>query len=247
MYPTIDWIGSCNRAKGRRGYRPEAVVIHIIEGSLGACDSWFNTPASKVSAHYGVGRDGTVHQYVGESDTAFHAGRTFRPTWARLRPGVNPNLYTVGIEHEGRGGDSWPDAMYAASASLVRDVCSRWSIEIDRAHIVGHREIYGRKSCPGERVDLDRLVAMARERELAVEGYNFVPFVGTVRARTGLNIRDGAPSTMAARARTVEAGTILPVVGWTSSGTSVNGNRHWYRDADGNWFWAGATERPVPG
>jgi hypothetical protein len=247
MYPTIDWIGSSNKGKGRQGYRPEAVVIHIMEGSLRSCDSWFNTPASKVSAHYGVGRDGTVHQYVGESDTAYHAGRRFQPTWALLKPDVNPNLYTVGIEHEGWGGDPWPEAMYGASASLVRDICSRWAIPIDRSHIVGHREIYGRKSCPGQRVDLDRLVALARERELAADGYNFVPHVGTVRARTRLNVRRGAPTTGATTARTVDPGAVLPVVGWTSSGMSVNGNRHWYRDADGNWFWAGGTERPVPG
>jgi hypothetical protein len=28
---------------------------------------------------------------------------------------------------------------------------------------------------------------------------------------------------------------------------SVNGNPHWYRDEDGNYFWSGATSRPTPG
>jgi hypothetical protein len=28
---------------------------------------------------------------------------------------------------------------------------------------------------------------------------------------------------------------------------SVNGNPHWYRDGDGNYFWSGATSRPTPG
>jgi hypothetical protein len=45
-----------------------------MEGTLAATDSWFLTPESQVSAHYGVARDGRIHQYVGESDTAFHAG-----------------------------------------------------------------------------------------------------------------------------------------------------------------------------
>jgi hypothetical protein len=60
----ITWIGSCNKTPGRGGFRPEAIVIHIMEGTLGGTDDWFNNPASKVSAHYGIGRNGQVHQYV---------------------------------------------------------------------------------------------------------------------------------------------------------------------------------------
>ena len=40
---------------------------------------------------------------------------------------------------------------------------------------------------------------------------------------------------------------LLEYVGWTSNGMSVNGNPHWYRDEAGNYFWAGATTRPIPG
>ena len=36
-------------------------------------------------------------------------------------------------------------------------------------------------------------------------------------------------------------------VGWTSNGPSVNGNAHWYKDADGNYLWAGRTDKPIPG
>jgi hypothetical protein len=28
---------------------------------------------------------------------------------------------------------------------------------------------------------------------------------------------------------------------------TVNGNAHWYKDFNDNYFWAGATERPIPG
>ena len=73
----ITWIGTPNRHKGREGFRPEAVVVHIMEGTLAATDSWFGTTESRVSAHYGVASDGRIHQYVGESDTEFHAGRVW--------------------------------------------------------------------------------------------------------------------------------------------------------------------------
>jgi hypothetical protein len=92
------------------------------------------------------------------------------------------------------------------------------------ARVIGHREIYGKKTCPGRVVE-----------------------TGVTTARTALNIRLGAPTSAADRARTVAAGAPLPFVGWTSSGQSVHGNPHWYRDADDNYFWAGATDRPIRG
>jgi len=243
----ITWIGSCNKALGRRGFRPEAIVIHIMEGTLAGTDEWFNDPVSKVSAHYGIGRGGQVHQYVHEGDTAYHAGRVFGSTWPLRKAGVNPNLYTVGIEHEGGEDSEWPDALYEASAELVAMVGSRWGIPLDRLHVIGHREIYARKTCPGRVVDLDHLVDLAGSLVLSGTAANFVADPGVTTARTTLNIRLGAPTSAAEKVRTMAAGALLPFSGWTSSGQSVHGNAHWYRDADGNYFWAGATDQPVPG
>ncbi|MBL8037399.1 MAG: hypothetical protein JNN16_07870, partial [Nitrospira sp.] len=47
----IQWIGSPNKDKGREGYRPEAIVIHIMEGTLKGTDAWFTNEESGVSAH----------------------------------------------------------------------------------------------------------------------------------------------------------------------------------------------------
>jgi N-acetylmuramoyl-L-alanine amidase len=241
------WVGSPNRTKGRSGFRPGAIVIHIMEGTLAGTDSWFRSPQSKVSAHYGVGKDGSVHQYVAETDAAWHAGRVHGATWQGRRAGVNPNLYTIGIEHEGKGDTEWPDAMYRASAALIRDIAHRWSIPIDRAHIIGHREIYARKTCPGEKVDLDKLITLAREDATQPARYNFVDDPGTVTTRVDLNVRRGAPSTAVPVVRTVQQGLHFPFAGWTSNGESVNGNAHWYRDENGNYLWAGGTDHPIPG
>lgn len=158
---------SPNFSKGRAGYKPEAIVIHVMVGTLPGTDSWFANPASKVSAHYGIGKAGQIHQYVDESNTAWHAGRILNPTWKemmRTSTGgyVNPNSYTLGIEHEGDGKEQWTEAMYQASASLIATLCSRYQIPVDRAHIVGHREIFAGKTCPGTGVDLDRLIKLAK-------------------------------------------------------------------------------------
>jgi hypothetical protein len=48
----IQWMGSPNKDKGREGYKPEAVVIHIMEGTLKGTDAWFRNEESGVSAFH---------------------------------------------------------------------------------------------------------------------------------------------------------------------------------------------------
>jgi hypothetical protein len=112
--------------------------------------------------------------------------------------------------------------------------------------VIGHREIYARKSCPGRWIDLDRYVTRVRGHALDAQTYNLIQQAGTVRARVDLNIRRGAPTTLAPVANTAPRDSVLAYVSWTSNGLSVHGNAHWYRGDDGNFFWAGATDRPVP-
>ena len=151
---------------GRKGYRPEGVVIHIMDGTLIGTDSWFANPSSQVSAHYGIGKNGEVHQYVQENDSAWHAGRVDAPLWKLIKPNVNPNLYTIGIEHEGRPNDVWTDSMKQSSATLIREICQRWQIPVDRNHIVGHFEIFSKKpNCPASNKQiLDELVDLAGQQ-----------------------------------------------------------------------------------
>lgn len=154
---------SPNFWSGRKGYRPEAIVIHIMDGTLTGTDSWFASTSSQVSAHYGIGKGGEVHQYVQEGDAAWHAGRVDKPSWALIKPDVNPNLYTIGLEHEGKPADEWTDAMKQASAALIRDICQRWQIPIDRSHIIGHYQIFSQKpNCPAANKSIiDELIALA--------------------------------------------------------------------------------------
>ncbi len=156
------WVGCAteNFRQGRHGHEPKAIVIHIIVGSLEAADLTFKDARSSVSAHYGVGKTGRIHQYVEEVDTAFHAGIVVRPTWKLIDPQVNPNYYTIGIEHEGQPQDLWPDEQYAASAALVKEIAARWKIPLDRDHVIMHREIRASKTCPGA-ADIDRLLRQA--------------------------------------------------------------------------------------
>lgn len=236
-----------NFRAGRQGLRPKAIVIHIIVGSQSSADDWFNNPASGVSAHYSVSKAGVIHQYVDPDDTAFHAGNVASPTWAGIerRPDgsfLNPNLYTLGIEHEGKPDDDWTDAMYDASSQLVRMLADRYAIPLDSNHVIRHRDIRATKTCPGSKADLSRIIAQAR-----AQGGQSVPGSAIeVTTTVNANLRKGAPSTQAPVLMTIPAGTSLTMTGFVPDGQSVNGNPNWYKDFAGNFLWAGTTNRPNP-
>jgi N-acetylmuramoyl-L-alanine amidase len=139
--------------------KPEAIVIHIAVGSLKAVDAYFTSPASRVSAHYCVGKGGEVHHYVHETDTAFHVGVVDNPTWPLIKPGVNPNYYTIGIEHEGLPDDIWPEIQIITSATLIGEIAERWNIQLNPLHIIMHRQIRSSKTCPGNFITIEKLLS----------------------------------------------------------------------------------------
>ena len=67
----VKWIGSPNHYNGRNGYAVTHITLHIMVGHLAGTDSVFLNPGSQASAHYGIGADGTIHQYVRESDGSY--------------------------------------------------------------------------------------------------------------------------------------------------------------------------------
>jgi hypothetical protein len=250
--PTI-WKGahSGNFRSGRpAGQRPEAIVIHVMDGTLVGTDSWFNDPASKVSAHYGVGRRGQVHQYVKETDTAFHAGTVVRPTWPLYRPNSNPNFYTIGIEHEGRGLDAnpWPEAQLQASLALAADIAARWNIPIDANHVISHRAIRASKpDCPGRGLNLTayiaRLAQHAGAAPPAANGDGARDVQLALRIVHNGNLRP-RPRTDGQPIRLLMAGDSFAATA-SVEGENVGGNGLWYRNGDGHYIWAGVTDRPA--
>lgn len=134
-YGPAHWVAATSRnyTAGRAGGSIQYVVIHTMQGSYGGSISWFQNPSAGASAHYMVrSSDGDITQMVDESDTAWHAGN-----W-------NINQRSIGIEHEGFVADPgrwYTERMYVASARLVRTLCDRYHIPIDRAHIIGHYQV----------------------------------------------------------------------------------------------------------
>ncbi|MFJ8752494.1 N-acetylmuramoyl-L-alanine amidase [Streptomyces sp. NPDC102441] len=137
-YPGAQWSPAAAAnytASSRPSEHPvDRVIIHVAQQTFTETIGIFRNAAGKVSAHYVVrSGDGFVAQCVRERDVAWHAGN-----W-------DYNTRSIGIEHEG-----WVDqpsyfthTMYERSARLTADICDRYGLAKDRAHIIGHHEVPG--------------------------------------------------------------------------------------------------------
>jgi len=140
------------------------VVIHVESGTESGTCSWFQNPNAHVSAHYSISKSGTIYQHVPEDCVAWHAGLPAPCVWnmqnKNPKPGVSPNTYSIGIEHEGfDDGEPWPEDQVRASKELVADICKRHGIPCDEAHVVPHHWITNLHTCPGSACPLPKIIS----------------------------------------------------------------------------------------
>ena len=107
-------------------------------------------PATKVSCHWLIEEDGTVHRLVDERMRAWHAGTSF---WAGAR---DINSRSIGIELVNPGHEwgyrPFPTAQMAALADLAAGILARHPIPAQR--VLGHSDVAPeRKQDPGELFD----------------------------------------------------------------------------------------------
>ncbi|MFG2136386.1 N-acetylmuramoyl-L-alanine amidase [Streptomyces sp. NPDC048650] len=126
--------GNHDLADRPRDQRISSIVIHDTEGSWETTLRLIKDPAY-VSWHYTIrSSDGLIAQHVPTKDVAWHAGNWYI------------NSHSVGIEHEGflASPDAWyTEAMYRASARLVRYLSQKYDVPLDRQHILGHDNVPG--------------------------------------------------------------------------------------------------------
>lgn len=124
-------FGEADRRVGGLGVR--YIVVHDTELGHDATAKQFAKPGGGTSAHYLLrSKDGAVTQFVRTDDVAFHTGNAWY------------DLHSIGVQHEGfaLAGRRWyTEAMYRASATLVRHLAARYGVPLDRAHIIGQDEI----------------------------------------------------------------------------------------------------------
>lgn len=134
------------------------IVLHYTGMADGASAlTRLRDPEAKVSAHYLVEEDGTVHSLVPEDKRAWHAGRSH---W---RGATDVNSASIGIEIVNPGHDlgyrDFPEAQVEALIPLIADIKDRHGIT--RGNIVGHSDIApSRKRDPGELFPWHRLAKL---------------------------------------------------------------------------------------
>ncbi len=134
------------------------LVLHYtgMQDAAGAL-ARLTDPAAKVSAHYVVDEDGTIHRLVAEEHRAWHAGRSH---WRGV---TDINSASIGIEIVNPGHEwgyrAFPDAQIEALIPLVHEIKERHAIT--RGNVVGHSDIAPtRKQDPGELFPWGRLARL---------------------------------------------------------------------------------------
>jgi AmpD protein len=134
-----------------------AAIVELFTNRLDlSAHPYFATVASlRVSAHFLIGRDGGLTQFVSCARRAWHAGAS---SW-RGRECCND--FSIGIELEGTDDMPYEAAQYSMLARLARALRRRYPI----VDIAGHSEIaQGRKTDPGPAFDWARFRRMLASR-----------------------------------------------------------------------------------
>ena len=166
-----------------REHEVEFVMIHFTSNVVNNRRDPYDTAAvrsvfedSEVSIHYIIDRGGNIECYIPEDRVAWHAGRGEYGGDEKYTDKMNH--YAIGIELLGIGSEadmaqylySWEyraldksligftDAQYVALSSLVRDICERYALQMDREHVIGHEDYSPTKTDPGELFDWSRIL-----------------------------------------------------------------------------------------
>jgi N-acetylmuramoyl-L-alanine amidase CwlA len=164
--------------------------------------------------------------------------------------GCNANDCAIGVEYC-YGVNIDADEAYKRYIWVLAYICYTFKLDVKKA-ITGHFILDPhRKTDPvtglaHSRRTYDQLLKDVIDEYNECTGgnapaINIIASTGSVKVHSRLNIRKGSPSTLVPVVRTVPAGDILAYCAYTEDGQSIDGITRWYQDADGNWFWGGAT------
>jgi N-acetylmuramoyl-L-alanine amidase len=118
--------------------KPNFVVIHHT--AQNACDQTLKTftlERTKVSAHYVICKDGTVHHMLNDYMRAWHGGIG---SWGN---NTEINSSSIGIEIDNNGFEPFELAQIQSLLQLLGQLKSKYQIPVD--HFIGHSDIAPRR------------------------------------------------------------------------------------------------------
>jgi LysM repeat protein len=142
--PGAQWrpVPNCTKGGQEAVY---GIVLHIMQGTLWGSDSWFRNSSAQASAHFGVGKDGTILQWVDTQNRAWAQSAGNR-TW-------------LSIEHEGTSGESLTAAQIEADGKILAWAHKTHDVKLQSTdsvtgrglgwHGMGGSAWGGHTACPG--------------------------------------------------------------------------------------------------
>jgi len=122
--------------KSTKVIKPQAVVLHHSGGSYLGGVSWIKNPASKVSYHCLIAKDGRRTVFGPDTSRMWHAGVS---TWKGRR---DLNSWSLGVSFEG---DSYKEPlsedMIFSAIEFLTPRLQKWDITIDL--VLDHRLVSG--------------------------------------------------------------------------------------------------------
>lgn len=162
---------------------PRALVFHTPEEMPDDYEStpvWFQNPAASASAHAYADNDGDLYIMVDDIQAAWACGTysdytdangVFHPSnrhwkgnyrgWAPWNTEhISNNLLSLSIEIEGFAATlNMPEEQYQTVLRWAYEKCVRWSIPLDRDHLIGHGDLATDRTDPGGGFPWERLMA----------------------------------------------------------------------------------------
>lgn len=147
QYPLQDSAGNAPFWAGTVNFdlrKPNFVIIHhTAQNSCEQTLKAFTMDKSKVSAHYVICKDGTVHHMLNDYLRAWQAGLS---RWGNA---TDINSISIGIEIDNNGFEPFTDQQIGALLGLLTALKKAYNIPT--ANFIGHADI-----APGRKVDPNR-------------------------------------------------------------------------------------------
>jgi N-acetylmuramoyl-L-alanine amidase len=124
------WVGTTNFNMRKPNY---VIIHHTAQNSCDQTLKTFTLERTKVSAHYVICRDGTVHHMLNDYLRAWHAGI------ARWGNATDINSASIGIELDNNGFEPFADAQMNSLTTLLERLKKAHDIPV--ANFIGHADI----------------------------------------------------------------------------------------------------------
>lgn len=153
----IDYL---SKSMDRQGQAIKYIVLHGTAGgsSAQAIGEYFRDGNVDASAHFVIGQDGTIVQGVNVLAAAWGNGVLTAGHASYLSENINPNLYSVSIEHvkpSTDNSDALTDIQAQKSFELITCLCDTYNIPKHAGDasggVISHADIdpVNRSRCPG--------------------------------------------------------------------------------------------------